>query len=135
MSRGKNTNIPHCLKLGLRWFAARSQPTAEVCLKDLGLGQSSVGVNAFYALCWNYLEVGGMLFGVRGLLLLLLLLMSELTTIVVGLVVVVVDCFVLQRFQLSSSSSSSIGVQEILPIPPTVIRPGLGACNRCDRCL
>ena len=22
-----------------------------------------------------------------------------------------------------------IGVQEILPIPPTVIRPGLGACN------
>ena len=35
----------------------------------------------------------------------------------------------------SSSSSSSIGVQELLPIPPTVIRPGLGACNRCDRCL
>ena len=34
-----------------------------------------------------------------------------------------------------SSSSSSIGVQEILPIPPTVIRTGLGACNRCDRCL
>ena len=33
------------------------------------------------------------------------------------------------------SSSSSIGVQELLPIPPTVIRPGLGACNRCDRCL
>ena len=29
----------------------------------------------------------------------------------------------------------SIGVQELLPIPPTVIRPGLGACNRCDRCL
>ena len=35
----------------------------------------------------------------------------------------------------TSSSSSSIGVQELLPIPPTVIRPGLGACNRCDRCL
>ena len=32
----------------------------------------------------------------------------------------------------SSSSSSSIGVQELLPIPPTVIRPGLGACNRCN---
>ena len=31
--------------------------------------------------------------------------------------------------------NSSIGVQELLPIPPTVIRPGLGACNRCDRCL
>ena len=27
--------------------------------------------------------------------------------------------------------SSSKGVQELLPIPPTVIRPGLGACNRC----
>ena len=27
------------------------------------------------------------------------------------------------------------GVQELLPIPPTVIRLGLGACNRCDRCL
>ena len=26
----------------------------------------------------------------------------------------------------SSSSSSSIGVQEMLPIPPTVIRPELG---------
>ena len=35
----------------------------------------------------------------------------------------------------SSSSSSSKGVQELLPIPPTVIRPGLAACNRCDRCL
>ena len=23
----------------------------------------------------------------------------------------------------------------VLPTPPTVIRPGLGACNRCDRCL
>ena len=33
------------------------------------------------------------------------------------------------------SSSSSIGVQELLPIPATVIRPGLGACNRCNRCL
>ena len=26
------------------------------------------------------------------------------------------------------------GVQELPPIPPTVIRPGLGACNWCDRC-
>ena len=31
-----------------------------------------------------------------------------------------------------NSSSSSIGVQELLPIPPTATRPGLGACNRCD---
>ena len=28
-----------------------------------------------------------------------------------------------------SISSSSIGVQELLPIPPTVIRPGLGYCG------
>ena len=26
-------------------------------------------------------------------------------------------------------------INELLPIPPTVIRPGLGARNRCDRCL
>ena len=45
----------------------------------------------------------------------------------------VVDIFSTSKY--SSSSSSSIGVQELLPIPPTVIRPGLGACNRCDRCL
>ena len=27
------------------------------------------------------------------------------------------------------------GRSGLLPIPPTVIRPGLGACNRCDWCL
>ena len=25
-----------------------------------------------------------------------------------------------------------INAQDLLPIPPTVIRPGLGACNRCN---
>ena len=35
----------------------------------------------------------------------------------------------------SATAAASIGVQELLPIPPTVIKPGLGACNRCDQCL
>ena len=30
-------------------------------------------------------------------------------------------------------SSSSKGIQEVLPIPPTVRRLGVAACNRCDR--
>ena len=40
--------------------------------------------------------------------------------------------------QVSASAvrlASLKGVKELFPIPPTVIRPGLGACNRCDRCL